>query len=225
MKNISSAYVVLSLVAASSINAFQMPNINTNRARTQLTAVKSSPIDEAITIYNSRYASKGEYKPPFFMNWGVPRFDIDGTPTSTSTSTKSNGKRLSDVDDTTTRATFQELSNIYGAEDSLQMVTVMPLILAFDKKNLKPTFAEFGKIFGDQEAKEMIMRNPGLLAMKPEDAAKADDQTMQFSYIIAITRPAGGFLLYGLFGLLMIPVVEGISGIPFRENLLQSIIN
>ena len=105
------------------------------------------------------------------------------------------------------------------------MVTDMPLILAFEKKNLKPTFAEFGKIFGDQEAKEMIMRNPGLLAMKPEDAAKADDQTMQFSYIIAITRPAGDLLLYGLFGQLMIPVVEGISGIPFRENLLQSIIN
>ena len=105
------------------------------------------------------------------------------------------------------------------------MTKDLPSILAFEKANFRPSFVEFGKIFGTQEAKEMVMRNPGLLAVKPVDAANSDDQTMQFSYIVAKTRPIGGVLLYGTFGLLSIPVLEGISGVPFRANLLQSILN
>jgi hypothetical protein len=190
---------------------------------TQLQAAKK-PIDEAVLIYTQRYPSKGEYKTPFFNSWGVPRTDIDGTPTSRSKYTN-DSRRIFDIDEKRIRSTFQELAKVYGTEEALQMTNDMPAILAFDKRNFKPTLIEFGKIFGDQEAKEMVMRNPGLLAVKPEDAADADDQTMKFSYIVAKTRPAGPFLLYGTLGLLSIPVVEGISGVPFRANLLKSILS
>lgn len=190
---------------------------------TQLHAVQK-PVDEAVRIYNQRYPSKGEYKTPFFNSWGVPRTDIDGTPTSRSKYTN-DSKRLFDIDEARIRSTFQELSKVYGTEEALQMTKDMPAILAFDKRNFKPTLAEFGKIFGNQEAKEMVMRNPGLLAVKPEDAAGADDQTMKFSYIVAKTRPAGPYLLYGTLGLLAIPVVEGIAGVPYRANLLKALLS
>ena len=68
----------------------------------------------------------------------------------------------------------------------------------------------------------MVKRNPGLLYVKPENAATSDDLTMQFSYIVAITRPAGPFLLYGTFGLLSIPVIEGITGVS-RAEFLKSL--
>jgi len=220
---------LLSLTVVSSVSSFvptQILNINIYTARTELASVKTDPVDEAIEIYNSRFSFKEEYKSFSFINWGVPRFDIDGTPTSSSNIKGSNGKgkRIFEVGNTQAREAFQELSNIYGAEEALQMTKDMPSILAFSKNNFKPSFVEFGKIFGVQAAKDMIMRNPGLLAIKPSYAAKSDDQTMQLSYVVAKTRPIGGLLLSGTFGLLMIPVIEGISGIPFRENLLQSIL-
>merc|ERR1712127_91973 len=96
--------------------------------------------------------------------------------------------------------------------------------LAFDKKNFAPAFKEFKNIFED-EAKPMVMRNPGLLAIKPQDAAQSDDTTMKFSYIIAKTRPAGPVLLYGTLGLLTIPVIEGIIGVPFRANLINQLLS
>eukprot|EP00555_Chaetoceros_dichaeta_P005333 CAMPEP_0198270374 /NCGR_PEP_ID=MMETSP1447-20131203/44792_1 /TAXON_ID=420782 /ORGANISM="Chaetoceros dichaeta, Strain CCMP1751" /LENGTH=229 /DNA_ID=CAMNT_0043962375 /DNA_START=167 /DNA_END=856 /DNA_ORIENTATION=- len=229
MKTSTSLSAVLSLIVAISVNAFvPTQTSNRNTSRTKRTAVKTKLVDEAISIYNSRYANRGEYKVPFYSKWGVPRYDVDGTPTSNSnpnTSQKNTGKRLFDVDSKKVRAAFDELSKVYSAEEALQMTKAMPSILAFDKTNFKPTLVEFGKVFGEGEAKDMVVRNPGLLAVKPSDAAKVDDQTMQFSYIVAITRPVGGLLLYGTFGLLMIPVVEGISGVPFRENILQSIFN
>jgi len=191
-----------------------------HKSSTPLNAVKK-PVEEAIRIYNQRYPSKGEYKTPFYNSWGVPRTDIDGTPTSRS-KYSNDSKRLFDIDEKRIRDTFQELSKVYGSEEALQMTKDMPAILAFDRRNFKPTLIEFGKIFGAQEAKEMVMRNPGLLAVKPEDAADADDQTMKFSYIVAKTRPSGPFLLYGTLGLLTIPVIEGVTGVPFRANLLKS---
>jgi hypothetical protein len=230
MKIVSSVSLALCLTSAvtSTCNAFvptqmKMPNA----ARTQLSAVKKTkPADEAIAIYSKRFPPKGEYKSPFFISWGVPKNDVDGTPTSNrNSSTKSDGKRLFDMDSKQVRANFQELAKVYGAEEALQMTKDLPSILAFDKKLFKPSFVEFGKIFGQEEAKEMVMRNPGLLAVKPADAAKSDDQTMQFSYIIATTRPVGDVLLFGTLGLLMIPAVEGIAGVPFRANLLESILN
>lgn len=51
----------------------------------------------------------------------------------------------------------------------------------------------------------------------------SDDQTMQFSYIIAATRPAGGFLLTTLFLLLLTPLIEQTTQIPIRATLLSGI--
>lgn len=195
-----------------------------NRYNSNLNAA-TKPVDEAIAVFNKRYPSKGEYKAPFFNTWGVPATDIDGTPTSKSRNSNVKSKRMFDIDERQLKVAFQELSKLYGAEEALQMTKDLPPVLAFQKSYFKPALAEFAKTFGDQEAKEMIMRNPGLLALKPEDAAAADDQTMQFSYIIAKTRPAGPLLLYGTLGLLMIPVIEGVTGTPFRSNLLNSILN
>ena len=43
---------------------------------------------------------------------------------------------------------------------------------------------------------------------------------MTFSYIIAATRPLGGFGLAALGGLLALPVAEGFTREPIRANLL-----
>lgn len=220
MKNLSAATLI---GVACTANAF-VPTHMPITTLVQLSALKTKPIDEAVAIYSERYAPKGEYNTPFYNSWGVPRADIDGTPTSKS-NLKSDGKRMFEIDAKIVRANFQELSKVYGAEEALQMTRDLPSVLAFDKKNFKPSLIEFGKIFGTEEAKGMVMRNPGLLAVKPSDAAKSDDQTMQFSYIVAKTRPFGDVLLKGTLGLLTIPVFEGISGVPFRANLLESILN
>jgi hypothetical protein len=43
---------------------------------------------------------------------------------------------------------------------------------------------------------------------------------MQFSYVVAATRPVGPFLLYSTLSLLFEPAFELISGIPLKENLV-----
>jgi hypothetical protein len=219
--------LALSLAFAESSTAFISTAIlPTSRRHSINLNAATKPVDEAIAIFNKRYPPKGEFKPLFFTSWGVPATDIDGTPTSKSKNNKKvKSKRMFDINEAQIKAAFQELSKLYGAEAALQMSKDLPPVLAFDKKYFKPALAEFTKTFGVKEAKEMVMRNPGLLALKPEDAADADDQTMQFSYIIAKTRPAGPVLLYGTFALLMIPVIEGVTGTPFRANLFHSIVN
>jgi hypothetical protein len=94
--------------------------------------------------------------------------------------------------------------------------------LAFNRKNFGPSLTEFAKTFGDEEARAMVQRNPGLLIVKPTGAGGADsveDLAMKFSYVVAATRPAGPFLLYGTLSLLFEPTFEFISGIPLKENL------
>ena len=97
----------------------------------------------------------------------------------------------------------------------------MPIILVFDRKQFAGSLEEYANIFGEEKAKDMVLRNPGLLGVKAADAAKANDQTMYFSYIVAYTRPVGGLLLGGVFLLLSIPVFEGVTGIrinPFMPS-------
>lgn len=193
-------------------------------ARATANTASNAVVEEALSIYEKKYPKKGEYKAPFFNKWGVPKADVDGTPVFPEKATEDK-KRIFEKDVSLLKSNFQELAKVYGTDEALQMTKDLPACLAFDKSNFKPSLVEFGKIFGEEEAKEMVMRNPGLLAIKPEDAAKSDDQTMKFSYVIAKTRPAGPFLLYGTLGLLSIPVIEGITGVPFRTNLLNSVLN
>jgi hypothetical protein len=64
----------------------------------------------------------------------------------------------------------------------------------------------------------MVARNPGLLAVRSDEAAKASDSTMVFSYIVGYTRPLGPFLLLSLLLLLLTPVIEGVTGIQYGIN-------
>ena len=55
------------------------------------------------------------------------------------------------------------------------------------------------------------------------EAKKASDQTMVFSYIVAVTRPIGLAGPITIIGLVMVPFIEGITGIPIRESFLSTI--
>ena len=181
--------------------------------------------DEAVQIYQKKYPKRAPFK-PFFSEWGLPPKDIDGTEIKKS---KSGGatvtKTIFDVEEKEQREAFRELCRLYGSDEALQMTTIQPGILAFDKTNFAPSLKAYSGVFGEDEAKGMIARNPGLLAVKPADAAGSDDTTMKFSYILAATRPVGQYGVYGLLALLSLPVIEGISGVPFRANLINEILS
>jgi hypothetical protein len=218
MKTLAFALLVSLLIQTDAFSTSSQ--VKVTRSSLQAT---SKPVDEAVAIYQKRYPDKGSKKDLFFTSWGVPKRDIDGSQIKKSKSTSGN-KRIFDIDDKQQRASFQELARLYGAEVALQMTRDLPSILAFNSKNFKPSLQEFSKIFGQEEAKEMVARNPGLLAVSPANAAESDDQTMQFSYIVAKTRPLGDVLLFGTLGLLSIPALEALSGIPLRANILSTVL-
>mmetsp|Transcript_61157 Transcript_61157/g.72610 ORF Transcript_61157/g.72610 Transcript_61157/m.72610 type:complete len:226 (+) Transcript_61157:71-748(+) len=180
---------------------------------------------EAVQIYQKKYPKKAPFK-PFFQEWGLPPKDIDGTEVRKSTpGGTAVTKTIYDVEEKQQREAFRELSRLYGGDEALQMTIVQPGILAFDKANFAPSLKAYCDVFGEDEAKGMIARNPGLLAVKPADAAGSDDTTMKFSYVLAATRPVGQYGVYGLLALLSLPVIEGISGVPFRANLINEILS
>mmetsp|Transcript_6522 Transcript_6522/g.9449 ORF Transcript_6522/g.9449 Transcript_6522/m.9449 type:complete len:238 (+) Transcript_6522:52-765(+) len=208
-------------------NDLNVLNLRTLSSSSQVLFAKGKTVDEALSIYAKRYPKREPNKNLPWSSWGMPGKDLDGTSYKVSTSGSKKGKSIFDVDVAKQRANFMEISRLYGEDNALQMTKGEPAILAFDKKNFAPSLKEYGKIFGVEEAKAMVIRNPGLLAVKPTGYGGADaanDQTMQLSYVVAATRPAGPFLLYGTLGLLCIPAIESISGIPFRANLLASIL-
>jgi len=61
------------------------------------------------------------------------------------------------------------------------------------------------------------------LSVKPANAAEVDGLTMQLSYVVDITRPIGALGPVILFGLLSIPVLEGVTGVS-RGELLSSLL-
>jgi hypothetical protein len=181
---------LLYLMAASAVNGF-VPKAISKSGHSALKAV----VDDAIAIYQKKHPKKeGKVGKPTF----------------------------SDRDEKYLRAGFKELAKAYGEANALQMVKDLPICLAFNRKNFGPSLIEFAKTFGDEEARGMVQRNPGLLVVAPTGAGGADsveDLAMQFSYVVAATRPVGPFLLYGTLSLLFEPAFELISGIPLKENL------
>jgi len=121
------------------------------------------------------------------------------------------------------KTAFTDLAKVYGDDSALKMIKDDPILLGYNSKFFAPSHEEFAKTFGKEESLAMVKRNPGLLSLPPAEAAKAADSTMQLSYIVGVTKPAGPFLLYGTLGLICIPAVEAITGIPIRENLLSVI--
>lgn len=176
--------------------------------------------DEAVSLFQAAYPKKEPYKAPVWSSWGVPGRDIDGTPIRVA-QVGAEGRRLCDISDEQCRASFDALAKVYGEEEALEMTRIMPIILTFDKQCFAPSFKEWSQIFGADETIDMVLRNPGLLAVRPEDAATATDQTMNFSYIVAYTRPLSKILLPGLLFLIAVPALEAVTGVSIRGALFN----
>ncbi|KAL7575349.1 hypothetical protein ACA910_001864 [Epithemia clementina (nom. ined.)] len=180
-------------------------------------------IDKALDIYQRSYPPVKQQKKrrAFNASFGMPNRDLDGTKYSVA-KTKFMDKTFADRTTTELQATFTKLANVYGDANALRMVQDMPIILTANPQNFAPSLAAFSETFGMEPARAMVQRNPGLLFLKPTGAGgadTADNLTMQFSYIVAATRPAGPFLLCGLLLLLCSPAIELVTGIPLKETL------
>jgi hypothetical protein len=187
---------------------------------------KSSPfVDEALAIYATNFPPKGETKKLFFADWGMPARDIDGSyVTSKKNVGKPNtGKSMFDFQEEKMTKAFNELARIYGDDEALAMTKILPNCLAFNSDNFSDSFDAFAEIFGYEEARGMVARNPGLLAVRPEQAAETDDQAMQLSYVIAVTRPLGGFGIASILGLLSVPALERATQFPIRATFLGAL--
>uniref|UniRef100_A0A6U3ZTQ5 Uncharacterized protein n=1 Tax=Ditylum brightwellii TaxID=49249 RepID=A0A6U3ZTQ5_9STRA len=187
-------------------------------------AVSKAVTDEAVAIYQNKFQKKDKKTTrPFFSSWGMPKRDVDGTELTIGKGGSSAGKGIFDIDESVQRASFNEIARLYGESEALEMTKIMPTVLAFDSSNFADSLAAFSETFGEEDAKAMVMRNPGLLAINPLNAANADGQTMQFSYIVSATRPFGNILLPGILGLLCIPAIEGATGIPIRSTFFATL--
>lgn len=212
-------FLTITLTLFSSTHSFG--SFNFGKKATAAPSVSNEAIQEALGIYDKKYPTRDQAAvSPFWNSWGLPQRDLDGS--EIRSSKKDPNKKLFSVEESDRKKAFIEVAKLYGTEEALTMTRIQPGILAFDSQNFQPSLSEFSTIFGEEEAKAMVMRNPGLLYVKPEYAAKSDDLTMKFSYIISVTRPAGPLLLYGTLSLLMIPVLEGITGVS-RAAFLQSL--
>lgn len=238
MKNLN-IVSILSLIGTSSVHGFLQQFKNG-------AAATSSPLaDEAFAVFDRAFPNRAEpLKESPLLNIGVPKVDIDGTKygyvieqnkyvvtlqfvflnsARRQFDSEVRGKRRTDISETDAKTTFNELSKLYGAENALEMTKALPVCLTFKRTLFAPALKEYANIFGEEEAKAMMCRNPGLLAVKPVEAARATDQTMQASYLIASTRPFGDVLLSTLAALLLIPAVEAVSGVPIRTTFFSAI--
>lgn len=191
-------------------------------ATTTTKATTPVQVDAAVALYQKKYPpNRAPRRRAFNAGVGMPVRDIDGTKFNVAKDSTM-GKVFSDRSETDLKATYTALAKYFGNEDALQMVKDFTLVLAMNRNNLVPIMAAYGETFGADKAKEMVKRNPGLLFCSPSDAADADDLTMQFSYVVAATRPVGPILLYGLLALLFEPTFELVSGIPLKSMIFSS---
>jgi hypothetical protein len=179
----------------------------------------SSPLaDEAVAIFGKKFPFD---RPPVQVSpltrVGMPYADIDGTILSKG----GNGKRLTDISPDQARAAFNELARLYGDKEALGMIKALPVALTFGKTKFAPTLKALSEKFGEEKAKAAVIRNPGLLAIKPDDAASANEQTLVFSYLVGFTRPLGPVLLPALLIALFSPAIEATTGIPIRSTFLS----
>jgi hypothetical protein len=192
--------------------------------KTYQSSVTKSACAEALAVFQKRYPNADKpRKRSFNAALGMPKRDVDGSKYNVATSSLM-GKTLADRSEKDLSASFVELSKLYGDENALNMVKALPIILAANRKNFKPSLAVFSETFGREEAMAMVQRNPGLLFLPPTGAGgadTADNLTMQFSYIVAATRPAGPLLLGGTLCLLFSPAIEMVTGIPIRTTFLS----
>mmetsp|Transcript_4050 Transcript_4050/g.3822 ORF Transcript_4050/g.3822 Transcript_4050/m.3822 type:complete len:252 (-) Transcript_4050:197-952(-) len=196
-------------------------------SKSKKVVVSEATLQEALTVFENRFqlsnASKKTFK-PFFTQWGVPKKDLDGSLVRT-TSEKGVSKRMVNTNLKDQKAAFTEIARIYGEDAALQMVKDLPYALAFNKSNFAANYKVYEDVFGEEPAKAMVKRNPGLLAIKPEDALKTDEQTMAFSYLVSTFRPVSDVAFPLLLLLLSTPAIERFSGIPIRTTFLGLLTN
>ena len=85
--------------------------------------------------------------------------------------------------------TFNELARLYGDDEALKMVKIMPSVLRFDSKNFEGSLASWTEQFGSEKAQAMVRRNPGLLGVRPEQTEDAES-SLYGSYLVAALRPS-----------------------------------
>ncbi len=172
--------------------------------------------DEAISIYDKNFPFGREPpKPNPFIDFGMPNQDFDGTRIKSKNPSK---KRLTDITPEQAKKSFNELARLYGDERALSMVKAQPICLAFDNQNFDKCLENWTNVFGLEASQDMVARNPGLLAVRAEEASKATDSTMVFSYLVAFTRPLGPILLATLFLLILTPTIEALTGVQYGIN-------
>eukprot|EP00567_Pseudictyota_dubia_P015626 CAMPEP_0197452286 /NCGR_PEP_ID=MMETSP1175-20131217/31680_1 /TAXON_ID=1003142 /ORGANISM="Triceratium dubium, Strain CCMP147" /LENGTH=245 /DNA_ID=CAMNT_0042985255 /DNA_START=33 /DNA_END=770 /DNA_ORIENTATION=- len=222
MRSFALALLAVVALAPSGTDAF----FGGGGATSATAKVSPEAMDAALELYSKKFTAEklGTKKRFFFSAWGMPKRDIDGTATGKiGQGGTVAGKSLFDVDEGRKRSTFSEIVRLYGEDNALEMVKALPNILAFDSTQFSPALDAFGEIFGEEEANAMVVRNPGLLAVKPKDAATSTDQTMQFSYLVAYTRPIGNAGLPAILSLLSVPGIEQVTNIPIRAQLFAAL--
>jgi len=192
----------ISTVSTTRLGLFGRQNKSANAPQSKLA-------NEAVELYQERYPNTGDSPAFFFQSWGMPQTEYS----------ENKNRRIFSVDEQKLRKAFGVVSRLYGEENALEMVRILPGLLAFNSDNFEPCLGIYGEKFGLDESKEMVMRNPGLLASKPASAETADDLTMQLSYVVQYTRPIGIAGPYTLLALLSVPVLEGITGVSRAEFL------
>jgi hypothetical protein len=119
------------------------------------------------------------------------------------------------------------MSRVYGEDDALKMIEIMPSVLGYNSENIEPSFKIFAEKFGDAQTRAMMKRNPALLSLQPTgfgSATGAKEDTLYLSYFIAATRPLGSAVWYVLGACISVPLIEKVTGVT-RADLFSSFFN
>jgi len=88
------------------------------------------------------------------------------------------------------------------------IVSKVPAVLAYNPDEILLSFSIYKETYGEEKARAIVTRNPLLLGLNEQSARRAGDGTWALSYVIDVTRGAGGVLLGGLgLALLVKPIV------------------
>ena len=121
-------------------------------------AKSSGAADQAVQVFAKKFPFDRP-PPPKTNTVGVPYADIDGTVIQKGNS----GKRLTDISEKEVRSNFNEMAKVYGEQQALDMVTIMPIALTFNSKNFAPALKGYSAVFGEEDAKAMVGRNVSAL--------------------------------------------------------------
>jgi len=190
--------------------------------------------NSALAAYRLRYPSSAEATTsnvPGFAQKGILSKNSFGAKYDTSfvdNSNKAPRVMPSEKTDKEVISTYQAIAKLYGEENAAKMAKAEVKVLGFDSSGFAATKAAFvgalcepsedGKPakYTEADVEAMVTRNPLLLNLRATGFGGADttgDETMYASYVIAATRPAGPFLLGGLFLLLATPAIKAALGI------------